>query len=241
MDLKLFVPESDPVNVYQARDRRIELKFLIPPEVSRQVRNWAREQMDADPHCTAVIGESYAINTLYLDTPALDIFHKTRLGETTKYRLRRYAAEPIIWLETKSKRKNVVQKSRTSIPAAQLPWLQQHDLTANTWSGDWFRKQIHQRGLQPSALVHYQRYARVARHQDQTIRLTIDNRLAGQKSSRWEIPDQPSDRSEVCLVGEILELKFHDVLPPLFKRLLLEIPLISTGFSKYRTAVSSEI
>lgn len=241
MDLKLFVPESDPVQVYQARDRRIELKFLLTPEVSRQVRNWAREQMDSDPHCTTVIGDSYAINTLYLDTPALDIYRKTRLGGTTKYRLRRYAAEPVLWLETKSKRNSIVQKSRTSIPAAQLPLLQQSEATDDLWPGDWFRQSIQKRGLHPSALVHYQRFARVARHQNQYIRLTIDNQLAGQKCSRWEIPDQPSDRSDLYLGGEIMELKFHDILPPLFKRLLLEIPLISTGFSKYRTAVASDL
>ncbi|QDU02146.1 VTC domain protein [Gimesia chilikensis] len=241
MDLKLFVPETDSAKVYQARDRRIELKFLVTPEVSRQVRNWAREEMDPDPHCTPAIGDSYAINTLYLDTPSLDIFHKTRSGGTTKYRLRRYAAESVIWLETKSKRNNVVQKSRTSIPASQLAWLQQSLPTVENWPGDWFRKRIQQRGLKPSALVHYQRFARVAPNQNQTIRLTIDNRLAGQKSNHWNIPAQPTDRSELCLGGEIIELKFHDILPPLFKRLLLEIPLISTGFSKYRTAVSADL
>lgn len=241
MDLKLFLPDSDSENVYHARDQRTELKFILTPELRDQVTSWAKNYMQPDPHCTTARGDSYEINTLYLDTAAQDMFHKTSPLGNTKFRLRRYAAEQTIWLESKHKQNSFVQKNRSAIPLAQLHCVK-HPLSAGThWPGEWFRNRVLQYELQPSALVHYQRFARVSRYQNQTIRLTIDSQIAGQKTSNWEIPPFSDAPLQLLPDVEILELKFHHSLPPLFKRLLLEIPLISTGISKYRTTLSSEI
>ncbi|MCA9007618.1 MAG: polyphosphate polymerase domain-containing protein [Planctomycetaceae bacterium] len=241
MDLKLFLPDSDTENVYHARDERIELKFILTPELKDQVASWAKQYMRPDPHCTATRGDSYEINTLYLDTAAQDIFHKTPPLGNTKYRLRRYAAEQTVWLESKFKQNNLVQKNRSAIPLAQLHCVK-HPLSAGDhWPGEWFRNRVFQYDLQPSALVHYQRFARTSCYQDQIIRLTIDSKITGQQTSNWEIPPGCDASPSLLPDEQVLELKFHHTLPPLFKRLLLDIPLISTGFSKYRTALSSEI
>ncbi|QDT41723.1 VTC domain protein [Gimesia alba] len=239
MDLNHVVPESDTVRVYQARDRRVELKFILPKALSNSVRNWAKERMDPDPHCQTFPSDSYEIHTLYLDTSSLDIYRKTGVAGLTKHRLRCYGNESNIWVETKRKKNNIVLKKRSTISAEELEFIHQPHSAESLWTGAWFQQRVLQKNLQPTALVHYQRFAQTARHQNRTIRLTIDSQLTGCRSSLWEVPNRAPRWTSLSPEIEILELKFHNVLPPLFKKLLLEFPILSTGFSKYRTVMAA--
>lgn len=238
MDRPYFESNLNPDRFNQTSDRRIELKFLLSKTVSSQVRSWADERMHADPHCTSTTGDSYEIHTLYLDTGNLDLYYNTGVIGTTKHRLRRYGNEEKIWIETKRKKKDVVQKQRTLITPQDLNLLSHPHSGNPAWIGAWFQRRVMERDLHPATLVHYQRYARIAAHQGRTIRLTIDNQLAGRRYCLWEVPGRLATLNELSPDLEILELKFYETLPPLFKHLLLEFPILATGFSKYRTAVA---
>ncbi len=58
-------------------DKRIELKYMLDANLSVEVREWARQHLGVEGHCNDSFGDSYDANTLYLDTPEFDLFHRT--------------------------------------------------------------------------------------------------------------------------------------------------------------------
>jgi VTC domain len=224
----------------QIHDQRIEMKYLLDAKLSIDVRAWAREHLGVDSHCNASLDDSYDVNTLYLDTPELDLFHRTGTIGSAKHRVRRYGDETTLWIETKSKKKNVVQKNRTAASEDEcLTHLS--DLTNDSpWCGDWFTGRIIERRLQPTVQVHYRRFARMSTLGGESLRLTIDSQLQSSPANGWNIAST-SDRCDPSrrfssASAEVLELKFHRRMPHLFKELLRTFAIPLASFSKYRTA-----
>jgi hypothetical protein len=230
-------------------DKRIELKYQLDPCLASEVKQWAREHLTADPNCES--GDSYDVNSLYLDTPQLDLFHQTGSIGRRKYRVRRYGCESKLWLESKSKKKNEVQKTRcvgseddvmnTLFELGRSTAENRGTAATKPLFGDWFRKQAIKKQLQPTTQIHYRRFARMGSELGQNMRLTIDSQLHASPASGWNVASEEagSDRTQrVKATGlEILELKFHRFMPHRFKELLREFPIPLTGFSKYRAAV----
>ncbi|PHQ33832.1 polyphosphate polymerase domain-containing protein [Rhodopirellula bahusiensis] len=230
-------------------DKRIELKYQLDSSLTLEVKQWAREHLTADPNCES--GDSYDVNSLYLDTPQLDLFHQTGSIGRRKYRVRRYGCESKLWLESKSKKKNEVQKTRCvgSEDEVMNTLLELERASTRSDSadpttpalGDWFLKQANKKQLRPTTQIHYRRFARMGSELGQNMRLTIDSQLHASPASGWDVASEEagSDRTQrVKATGlEILELKFHRFMPHRFKELLREFPIPVTGFSKYRAAV----
>lgn len=213
-----------------------ELKFLIDEERAQRIMSWARSHLNPDPHAGGEQGDAYLVNSLYLDTPNLDVFHRSELFRQRKYRLRRYGSESRIWLEVKRKRRGLVRKHRVSIDDHRIT---QHltEPADTEWDGAWFRQRLDELALRPVCQVTYERFARVGTTTSGTMRLTIDSNLNGCLASAWQVPSGPLN--EVCLLENhrILELKFQVVMPLLFRRLVEQERLLTTAFSKYRTSV----
>ncbi len=236
----------------QPTDTRIELKYLIGADLSAQVRAWAREHLGVDTNCAPDGNDSYYINTLYFDSPELDVFHRTGRVGSTKHRIRRYGREQILWLETKSKKQLVVRKNRTAVPESELlarfvdGVVQEYSADAQgPWCGDWFLDRVVRRNLRPTIQVSYQRFARISIHNGESLRLTIDNRLTASPAEGCKVLAFPGDRADTqtpqVAFGdhEILELKFHNHIPYLFRELLRTFAIPLTGFSKFRTAIEA--
>src|SRR5437762_916719 len=88
----------------QSRENRAfayEIKFLVPTEQALQVREWARGCMRPDPNSASGTGDCYRTTSLYYDTKELDVFHKRGSFGRCKYRVRRYDASPMVFLERK--------------------------------------------------------------------------------------------------------------------------------------------
>jgi len=238
------------MTVPMLHDRRIELKYRLASSLSGEVRHWAREHLGIDHHCPDADIDSYDVNTLYFDTPRYDLFHRSGLVGRTKHRIRRYGNEPTLWLESKRKKKDVVRKNRTSIAEGEVlarlpisltdtfkhePQSQPQD--CQTWCGEWFLQRIAERRLQPAVQVHYQRFARMTTWEGQSLRLTIDSQLQASEVDGWTVASTADavNRKQIDS-DEVLELKFYNHMPALFKSLLRTFPIAATGFSKYRTA-----
>src|SRR5215207_6074619 len=100
-----------------------EMKFRVPDEKADQAIAWAREYLAPDPHVDPALGDGYRISSLYLDTPALTVFHQIGPDGRRKYRVRRYGSESLLYLERKLKCDGRVRKYRSCIPEATLALL----------------------------------------------------------------------------------------------------------------------
>ncbi len=232
------------------QDQRIELKFQVSHEQADRIRSWARAHLESDDHCDAALGDGYYINSLYLDTRNLDVFHRRKQVIARKHRLRRYGVEGRIWLETKRKSKDVVRKKRTCVneeelhrlwqePPADVPRLCDGVAAERSWDGEWFRQRLISADLRPVTIVRYERFARVGQCGTGPFRLTIDRNIRAQSASDWSIPRFSVEGESLLPDAEILEFKFTDVLPPQLRQLMFEESLQVAAFSKYRSAVST--
>lgn len=212
-----------------------ELKFLLGAAQARAVQAWAERHLALDPHADPALGHAYRIGSLYLDTPTWDVFHRRGVHRRRKWRLRRYAAAPGLFLERKSKAGDRVAKRRTSIPEEDLARLRQPELDP-AWSGHWFHRRMLLRQLQPALRICYDRVAHIGTSAEGPLRLTLDHNIHCVPAEDWDV-GEPAGGLPLLHEQVILELKYRSSLPALFKRLLHEMGLNPSPVSKYRLGV----
>lgn len=209
-----------------------ELKLQLPAAEAQEAEAWARQHLTPDPHGLHGV---YRITSIYCDTAALDVFHRSPGFRRRKFRVRRYGSDTRLYLERKSKKGDKVRKLRTVVCPEELALLTSPDPVAG-WGGEWFRQRIHRRSLQPTCRVGYQRTAFFGLAADSPIRLTLDRNLVGVPARDWEM--LPLHEGHLLLPGSVLlELKFHVHLPGLFRDLLSRLPGQPVRGSKYRQCV----
>jgi hypothetical protein len=225
---------SPSTDTRENREFASELKFLIAPERAAEVRRWARGRLQPDPHAGGASGDGYQITSLYFDTEQFDVFHRRGSFGRSKYRIRRYGAGELVFLERKLKTRGLLSKRRSILRFAELA----------DWSGDgegpavarWFQRRIAARRLRPVCQIAYQRTARVAMTEFGPIRLTLDESLRALPVDRVQF--SAAEGQGILEDRVILELKFRHGLPALFKYLVEEFALTPKPFSKYRLAVA---
>lgn len=204
-----------------------EVKFRLSALEAQGAEKWAREHLMPDPH-----GDNGVYHTisLYVDTPYLDIYHKSPGYRRSKYRLRRYGAEESIHLERKIRRGDRVRKRRDAIPLAEVPSL------ADGINGSWFGERVRQRLFRPICWIGYTRTAFQSSTANGPLRLTLDRDVVGEPATGWTVPARVDGRA--LLPDEvILELKYRTKLPVLFHDLLAVLPSRLAGVSKYGRCV----
>lgn len=212
--------------------RAFELKFLLPLERAEVIETWARRYLTPDSHGDA---GTYRIVSVYCDTPAFDVFHRTPGYRRSKFRLRRYGSSECVFLERKQRKGDRVRKQRVQLPGDELPLLGATELPPD-WIGAAFREKLIRRGLRPTCQVGYQRTAFTGLAAGAPVRLTLDRDLIGVPASGWAVPPLEQGQS-LAPEGALLELKFHVTMPELFRNLLAQIPTQTGRLSKYRTCV----
>ena len=215
------------------RSLATEVKFLIDASEGARIRDWAREHLDADPHGSGPFGDEYRTASLYFDTSDRDVFHGRRSFGRSKHRVRRYGDAPDVFLERKLRLRDVVHKRRSRMPLADLTNLAGGDLDGNA---AWFDRRLKLRRLLPTCLVSYRRTAREIDVNGTTVRLTVDDEVTGARADRLSFDASPG----IPLLDgwTILELKFRDHLPAMFKRLVEEYNLQAEPASKYRLTMA---
>jgi hypothetical protein len=216
--------------------RAFELKFEIAADDVLRMTAWARRHLRPDPH-----GEDgrYRVTSVYCDTPEFDVFHRSDGYKASKLRLRRYGSTPSVFLERKVKRGDEVRKRRVEVAPGDLPELAGF-VGGRTppagWPAGWFLDYAVKKGVAPTCRVGYRRSAFFGITDGQAVRLTIDESLIGVPARGWEA--HPLDEGiELLPGGALLELKFHDAMPELFRRLLPDLPPRTARVSKYRRCV----
>lgn len=215
--------------------RAYELKFHVPDRVAVEVEAWANASgMSVDPHGDPARGGVYDTTTLYLDTAALDVYHRRPGYARRKYRLRRYGADTAVHLECKTKRGDLVRKERTGIAGDELSLLAD-TVTPEAWGGHRFHGELSQRRLLPACIVAYTRLAFIGACPEGPLRVTIDRDARSVLRTDWSLDLlEPGEGKPVLTGHAIVELKYLTAVPLPFKELLAKLTLNPGGVSKYR-------
>lgn len=218
------------------RDYAREIKFLVDADVGEQIREWARTHLQADPMGSGPLGDEYATTSLYFDTLQYDVYYGRQSFGRSKYRIRRYGDEPIIFLERKFRTDRLLAKRRTSVELQDLERLEPTE-TDPSWKGYWFHRRLIVRGLRPVLQFSYDRTARLGTSETGPIRLTVDNNLRA-----LPMPDRAFILGTGLPVLEdkrIMELKYRRALPAIYKELLDYHGLTIGRVSKYRVGLGA--
>jgi hypothetical protein len=209
-----------------------EMKFLLDEVRAREVERLIAGQLAPDPHGEPALGNAYRIATIYCDTPEFDVFRRLGVHRRRKYRLRRYGDESLLYLERKTKRGERVRKRRSTIDRCELAALSGYSADAE-WAGNWFRKQLVRRRLEPACCVRYLRTAYIGMGDEGPLRLTFDRHIRGTLVNGWEL-NPASDGAPVWEGLVVCEFKFRGSLPGAFKSAIKALALAPSGASKYR-------
>jgi hypothetical protein len=209
-----------------------ELKFLVDAALALQVQSWAAQTLRLQPDSHADATGAYATTSLYLDTPQLDVYHRSPSFRRRKFRVRRYAMTPWVFLERKTKSNDRVSKRRSSVGEDELGSLAL-PMSLETWPGNWFHRRVVVKGLRPACRIAYRRTALVGTCAEGPLRVTLDREVRGVLSDDWRL--LPFEGGVPLLTDRvILELKFLRALPLPFKQLVSEFRLEPAPVSKYR-------
>jgi hypothetical protein len=211
-----------------------ELKFMLSREMGEQIRAWAREFMQPDPHGDPTLGHAYHVRSLYLDTPDLDVFQQKGSYARGKYRIRQYLPAGLVFLERKLKSRGIVRKRRTQTALDELALLS--ETPTEGWHGFWYQRRIEARRLQPICQIGYLRYAFVAGDPSEPLRLTLDEQMQASPTREFKFNGE-TDSTRVLPENSVLELKYLCDTPVLFKNLLDRFKLTPQPVSKYRSAL----
>ncbi|HYE31084.1 MAG TPA: polyphosphate polymerase domain-containing protein [Methylomirabilota bacterium] len=218
------------------RDLATEIKFLVPKPLAEQIRVWARQRLEPDPNGKDG-RDLYEITSLYMDTADFDVFHRRGSYGRSKFRVRRYNSGPVAFLERKLKTRGLVSKRRSLVTLEELARLSapQPD---RSWLGAWYHERLLLRKLQPICQISYHRMARVGICPTGLIRLTVDENLRAWPLASLQFRED--DQAFGLLTDQaIIELKYREPLPALFKELAETFSIKPQALSKYRLAARS--
>ncbi len=220
----------------ETRDLASELKFAVDPALAGRIREWVRPRLVPDPYASEPGGDEYRTTTIYFDTQDLSVYHRRGSYGRSKFRLRRYGAADVVFLERKLRTAGVLSKRRTLLSVDQLPRLQ-HRSADSEWHAYWFHQRILMRRLHPVCQVTYRRMARLAMTDYGPIRLTLDD---GVLALPVEGPAFATGAGVPVVPDRmILELKFRVEMPAVFRQLVETFTLRPERLSKYRLAVEA--
>jgi hypothetical protein len=231
-------PASLSPSLWKDREEpAFEIKFQVDPAKARDVAAWAAEHLNLDPHADPALGNTYLVNGLYFDTPALDVFHRMPGFKRRKFRLRRYGAGEEIFLEQKRKSAGRVAKRRIQVAEADLQRLREMPLDVD-WIGHWFHRRLSARKLQPTCSIGYQREAYFSQNGEGPLRLTLDRNIRCKDAEHYTV-EPSADGVAIASDQVLLELKFRKHLPALFRAMMQDFALTPGPLSKYRLAIEA--
>ena len=213
-----------------------EVKFLLSNAEAREVERRLRGRLAPDPYADPRLGGAYRVTSVYFDTPALDVYHRSEGYRRRKYRVRRYGNAATVFLERKARKKQQLRKRRTEIPTSELTTLS-GEVPAD-WAGFWFAAQLAKRGLRSVCRVSYERLALIGTCPEGPIRVTFDRDAFGSATDGIEL-DPVVDGSALLRDEVITEFKFLGAMPTAFKEVVEELRLFPRSVSKYRRCVAA--
>lgn len=235
---------------------RREYKFLIDRETAAKLRAAIAPFCRLDPYAAASPTRTYAIDTLYFDTPDLRLFWANDLEQVDRFKLRvrgyTDAPDSPLYFEVKRRINDVISKSRGKVPRSAWRSLLQDDFAPIPDSIGGRDRMAVERFLALSRSMHVRPYTMV-RYQrepyfstiDDYARVTFDTRIRAHAADaltfdydarQWRALDDAVTQREMtsCIV---LELKFTNNVPLWLSSIAARFGLVRGAFSKYGTSI----
>lgn len=235
---------------------RYELKYRIPYSLVEPISRHVEQFCEMDYYSQISHDGFYEINSLYLDSPTLHLYHRKETPEFdySSFRIRSYGhnPKPPYYFESKQKLGDFCKKRRAKVPFENFedvilaPWkLKDFDPYADKNMVDFLEK-VHTFGLQPTILTQYRRRAYLSTIDDYArVTFDVDMRCQEEKEynvkpneglmSHYDNPDAFRDYGSGRNV--ILELKCERKIPMWMVNLIQMFQLTRSGYSKYRSSM----
>jgi len=233
---------------------RYELKYVIDERRARAMRDYVRVYMEPDAHVRDLSACSYPVHSLYLDTPAFDLYRQTidGLKNRFKLRIRFYDNSPSspAFLEIKRRLTDVIRKERAAVskecvyhlmngsPSCRAERNSAHCSDGERAALERFCHLREKVGAGGAAYVSYDREAYVSPGSD-NLRVTFDRQLTGNSFCPPIALTPPSQGVAACGSGVILEIKFVDRFPRWLQDVVLTLDLQRCSFAKYCRCVEA--
>ena len=211
---------------------RHEKKYRLSEEQYLALRKRLEEHMRPDPY------GRHTICSLYFDTPDFLLIRRSlsKPKYKEKLRLRSYGLpgpETTVYLELKKKLDGVTYKRRAAMSYAQaqgyllrgeLPEQQGQILREIDWFRDFYKPV-------PRVLLFYERIALYGL-EDPALRITFDTDIRW-RMGRFDLTEGDDGRPLLQPGERLMEIKVAGALPFWLARMLSELKIYPTSFSKY--------
>ena len=244
---------------------RYEVKFVVPPSLASQIRDYIRPFCEIDEHCRGA-SQDYSITTLQLDSPSLALHYAKLWDFVNRFKLRVRTYDPIgsspVFMEVKAKFRTTVVKYRSQIP---FECWGEHLFRDEVIKGVHFKDSVEaghffqflrltkQIGARPIMLIRYNRESYFGKN-DNYSRVTFDRRLQYQqtyswddwgRSGTWRSLDKTLDQTrrhdqEYSFSGVVVELKALADVPTWMRNLTQDLSMNRQGHCKFSNAVWAE-
>ncbi len=236
---------------------RFEFKYIVSERRAAAVRDFVRNYLEPDPYADPQQGNSYALSSLYLDTPDLALYRQTATGEKNRFklRIRFYDDDPVspALLELKRRVTDTVLKDRAVVTrdgvrrflrgeSPDLSWMMEGDGDVRSHKALVDFCQLCDRvAAVPSVFVSYRREAYTS-PAGNNFRVTFDRQLLGSRCNAENDLVLPTDgvRPDVGNGDRvILELKFSNRFPEWMRDLAHLFNLRRTSVPKYNLCIEA--
>ncbi|WP_092922717.1 polyphosphate polymerase domain-containing protein [Romboutsia hominis] len=221
--------------------KRYEKKFILTQKQYDALIPRLLEYMNPDEHCKS--GKNYSIYNIYYDTDNNDVIRHSiaKPYYKEKLRLRSYAVpnsiDDSVFLELKKKINGIVNKRRVVLTLDEAYKFVNQGIAPT--SNDYINKQVineiqyylKKNKVYPKVYISYSRKAFFA-NDDRDFRLTFDSQII----TRRDDLALESGSFGQNILGEgkyLMEVKILGSMPLWFTRILSELEIYNTHFSKY--------
>lgn len=225
---------------FQTIFKRYELKYLITQEQKRKILEAIEPYMALDKYGLTTI------RNLYFDTDDYRLIRRSieKPSYKEKLRIRSYSkaeSNSTVFVELKKKYKHVVYKRRIALPEKEaMNWLCSNVDNINTQISkeiDYFFE--YYKTLHPTVFLAYDREAYYTKDKSD-FRLTFDNNIL----FRAEDLSLKSEAYGTPILDEglvLMEIKCSGGIPIWMTKILSELKIYKTSFSKYGTVYREHI
>ena len=236
-----------------AQLQRFEMKYLVSEPIARAMRQYIRCRLVPDEFAAHSADYSYAVHTLYLDSPDLCLYGATENGDKNRFKLRiRFydnGADAPAFFEVKRRRNECISKLRAKVrrdavePLLAGEWPQLHHLVKPDAKQlfalhEFCRLMRHLRAT-PRSHVGYRREAWMSPGNN-SLRLTFDRQVQcePQFGSRLNAGVNTTNAVEPFETQVIFELKFTNRMPNWCAEMVRVFGLVRGGAAKYAAGVA---